>query len=107
MKIKLPKCLQLMKWKSKQVSGDKLWLTDNKTNKKVLFIINDYKFINDKHSISNSTNNETLFKLKQNTFVSEPPLMDLNKKQINGVKRLQRNRLHVISKPIKFIETNC
>ena len=103
MKLKLPKCIKKSRKESALStstlpSGDRLLLTDStfsiqslssrlslfKPKKRVMFIIQDYKFINDKFY------NPTLV---DNQRASETPVSfePANKKQHCAAKRLQRN----------------
>lgn len=104
MKIKLPNFINTIQIKAKQknnkFSGDRLWLTEstfniksrfNKKTKK-MFIIDDYKFINDKTTKQFEIDSNNLFNLK-----TEFKHYQSNEKTIK--KRLCRSQ-HVKSKPI-------
>jgi hypothetical protein len=104
MKIKLPNFINTIQIKAKQknnkFSGDRLWLTEStfniksRFNKKAkkMFIIDDYKFINDKTTKQFEIDSNNLFNLK-----TELKHNQSNEKTIR--KRLCRSQ-HVKSKPI-------
>ncbi len=107
MKIKLPNFINSIQIKAKQktnkFSGDRLWLTEStfniksRFNKKAkkMFIIDDYKFINDKTTKQFEIDSDNLFNLK--TEFKHNQSNERKEKTIK--KRLCRSQ-HVKSKPI-------
>ena len=114
MKLKLPKCIRKSRKESalsttKFPSGDRLLLTDStfsiqsqssrvslfKPKKRVMFIIQDYKFINDKFFTPILVDNQRA----SHTPVSFEPA---NKTKHCTAKRLQRNKIHVKSRPTRY-----
>ena len=117
MKFKLPKCIKKSGKEAVQnftlpastvTSGDRLLLTDStfsiqsrsssvslfKSKKRVMFIIEDYKFINDKLY--------TIQPKNQNTKELSVSIVTTTKKQHGTAKRLQRNKMHVKSRPTRY-----